>query len=97
MEQQRRASVRCEETLERLMSDPTHFIPEFGDRLQTVREHAGLTQTELARAADISRSTVSRIERGSTPDLTTAARLAHALGASLQRMVFCESYPGDRP
>lgn len=37
-------------------------------------------------------STVSRIERGFTPGLTTAAMIVHVLDADLHRLVFGESY-----
>jgi DNA-binding XRE family transcriptional regulator len=56
----------------------------FKDRLRTLRDAAGMTQEGLARAADLSASTVAKLERGPLdPHWATALALADALGASL--------------
>jgi transcriptional regulator with XRE-family HTH domain len=53
----------------------------FKDRLKALREAAGLTQEGLARAADMSTSTVAKIENaGVDPAWSTVIRLAHGLG-----------------
>jgi transcriptional regulator with XRE-family HTH domain len=56
----------------------------FGERLKALREQAGLTQEKLARAADVSLMTVSRLERkGLDPNWSTVVALARALGVSV--------------
>ena len=52
-----------------------------GERLRTLRDSAGLTQEELARAANIGRVTLVRLENGEqTPRVMTLVAIAEALG-----------------
>ena len=52
-----------------------------GERLRALRASAGLTQEELARAADVGRVTLVRLENGEqTPRVKTLAAIAEALG-----------------
>lgn len=68
-------------------SDPTPVY--FGKRLKTVREAAGLSQSELGRLVGIAQPDMPAIERGERDvRLSTANRLAHALGVHL-----CELLP----
>ena len=55
--------------------------PPFGPRLRFLRERAGLTQLQLAEAADVADGTISRVERGriASPSLDFAEKLARAL------------------
>ncbi len=48
--------------------------------LALVRFGLGLTQGQLADRAEVARETISRLERGATPQLTTAQSIASALG-----------------
>lgn len=51
-----------------------------GPKIRALREAASLTQEDLAHEADISTSTLSRIERGAyQPRLDTLNKLAQAL------------------
>lgn len=51
-----------------------------GLKIRELREAASLTQEDLAHEADISTSTLSRIERGTyQPRLDTLGKLAQAL------------------
>ena len=61
----------------------------FGERLKMFRELAGLSQSELARRADISRPTISAVESGRqvNVNIDTAQRLARALKISLDVLV----------
>ena len=52
-----------------------------GERLRALRDSAGLTQEELARAANIGRVTLVRLENGEqTPRVKTLTAIAEALG-----------------
>ena len=52
-----------------------------GERLRALRDSAGLTQDELARAANIGRLTLVRIENGErTPKVKTLTAIADVLG-----------------
>ena len=52
-----------------------------GERLRALRNSAGLTQEELARAANIGRVTLVRLENGEqTPRVKTLTAIAEALG-----------------
>jgi transcriptional regulator with XRE-family HTH domain len=64
----------------------------FHERLKPLREAAGLTQEALARAAGLSLSAVTKIERGGIdPSWSTVLRLAKALGVST------EAFANDAP
>lgn len=62
--------------------------------VRRMRDDAGLTQSELARAAGVAQGYLSRIEAGTVaPSVETYARLAAALGADLA----CRLYPNTGP
>ena len=53
----------------------------FGKRIRTLRKRNGMTQEQLAEAADISVDFLSLVERGvNAPSFATLGRLADALG-----------------
>jgi transcriptional regulator with XRE-family HTH domain len=57
---------------------------ELGRTVRELREHAGWSQTQLAKAAGMTQSAVARFEAGGTvPTLTVLERLANALDATL--------------
>ncbi|SFD61908.1 helix-turn-helix domain-containing protein [Streptomyces aidingensis] len=64
----------------------------FGERLRNARVIAGLTQTELARAAGISVSTVRKLEQGAHAEarLETAHALARVLGVPTTALLAAE-------
>ena len=55
------------------------------ERLTELREAAGLTQVELARRAGVSKSLISRLERGDRTGMhhDTALKIARALGVDV--------------
>ena len=56
------------------------IMVELGRRLQAAREAAGLTITETAQRAGLSRRTLWRAERGMNPTLLTVVRLLRTYG-----------------
>lgn len=60
----------------------------FGKVLRAVRKEAGLTQEQLAHAADLDRTFVSLMERGGRqPTVRVLFRLATALGVSPSHLI----------
>jgi transcriptional regulator with XRE-family HTH domain len=56
-------------------------------KLKLLRVQAGMTLETLARAADLTRSYVSKVERGaSTPSIGVALKLAKALGVPVEEL-----------
>ena len=66
------------------MSRPPGQARGFGKSVQTARLERGWSQDELAKKADVSRPTVSRVERGDDPSMRTMRKLADALGLSVE-------------
>jgi transcriptional regulator with XRE-family HTH domain len=65
-----------------------------GERFKALREAAGLSQTQLARAADVPVGSLRQWEQGRrTPLLDAAARIATALGVSLDELAGIETPP----
>ncbi len=56
-------------------------------RLRALRDHAALTQIELARAAGVGESTVLFGETGRRANASSARRLAAALGVPVQALM----------
>ena len=56
-----------------------------GQQIKQRREHLGLSQSDLARLAEIPQPRLSEYERGAKTDMTlwTAKRLARVLGVSI--------------
>ena len=60
----------------------------FGQVLRALRREAGLSQEQLAFAADIERNYVSLIERGANqPSIRIVFKLAQALGLPASKMI----------
>jgi len=53
---------------------------ELGLAVRRTRRRAGLTQAELARAANVSLTSVKNLERGAGSSLRTVVQVARALG-----------------
>src|SRR5882757_1830834 len=60
-----------------------------GKRLQAARKNAGFTQQQLCVQANLSYSTLAKIERGAitSPSIFTIQSIAQALGVSLDQLV----------
>lgn len=60
-----------------------HVKQQFGNRVRELRRVAGLTQEELADAAELDRSYVGSVERGERNlSIENVCRLAAAIGVS---------------
>lgn len=82
----RRASKRIEAKLSKSGQGST-ITQDLGQQIQALRLSAGFSGAELARAAEISGSLLSRIERGMTsPSIDTVDRLARALGVAVSKL-----------
>ena len=57
----------------------------FGQRLKSIREKRGWSQSELAERSGVPYETIYRVERGThqEPRVSIAAKLARTLGVSL--------------
>ncbi len=59
-----------------------------GEKIREYRKKAGLTQEELARKLDITRSMIGQFERSDKPPkLETIARIANALGVDISDLL----------
>jgi XRE family transcriptional regulator, regulator of sulfur utilization len=68
-------------------SGPTRWERDVGERLRRLRQARGLSQSELAKAAGVPVGTLRGWEYGRrTPLLDAAARLADALGCTLDEL-----------
>ncbi|BDD38409.1 MULTISPECIES: helix-turn-helix transcriptional regulator [Streptococcus] len=57
------------------------------NRLKELRARDGLNQTELAKSAEVSRQTISLIERGEyTPSVVIAIRIAQIFNEQLENV-----------
>lgn len=55
-----------------------------GQQIRKARDERGLTQTELAIKAGVSRPTVARVELGVATSIATLEKIADALGLTLE-------------
>jgi transcriptional regulator with XRE-family HTH domain len=74
---------------------------ELGSRIRRLRRNAGLTLEEVARAADISKSLLSQVERGlASPSINTLRRIAGALEVPIAALFLgsddCSNGESDR-
>lgn len=68
----------------------------FARNLRRLREAAGWTQTQLADAAGVHLRSISSYESGSQPYLFAAAKIAKALGTTVDAMLREESKKKSR-
>lgn len=70
---------------------PRHPRPVWVCRLREERQRLGLRMREVVAAVGISLATISRLEYGEDPQLTTARKLAAFYGRTVE-----ELWPGRR-
>jgi transcriptional regulator with XRE-family HTH domain len=79
----RRAATSPAQTTAQAASTP----PRVGEQIQRLRSERKMTLDELSRAAGVSKSMLSEIERDkANPTIAVAWRLTHALGVSLDSL-----------
>ena len=61
-------------------STDREIMVELGERLRALRKASGLTLTQVAERATLSRRTVARTEQGDNPRLGTLLRLLRVYG-----------------
>jgi transcriptional regulator with XRE-family HTH domain len=63
--------------------------PTLAERIKSLRESAGLSQSELAGSAGVTKSAVGMIETGKRPypQADTLARIARALGTTSEKLL----------
>lgn len=81
--------IRCmTPTPEHESTTKNPVFTSIGQNLKRIRIAAGMSQAELAFAAEFNRTFVSSIERGlSNPSLLTLATLAHVLKVTVPELV----------
>ena len=81
------------------MGDGKASEKALGESIQQARQAHGLTQQELCNKAELSYSTLAKIERGAikTPSVFTVARIASVLGVSLDSLLGSIVSPGNLP
>ncbi len=63
-------------------------VERLAGRVRVLRRRNGFSQEALARAADVSRTTIARIELNQgNPDLLTLGKLARALGVETSELL----------
>lgn len=62
--------------------------PTFAERIKIVREDAGLTQADLAKACGISQANISELERGEVGRTSYLPEIARACGTSTDWLAF---------
>lgn len=78
------------------LSARKHIPVKFGEKLRKVREHKGYTLKTVAKAAGVSESLVSQIERNRvSPAIDTLLALADVLDINLEFLF--EEYRRERP
>lgn len=66
------------------------FSKRLGKRIVAIRKERKLTQSELAREADLSLKYLSMIESGTNPSLRTIIKVCKALGTDLAAVMEAE-------
>lgn len=64
------------------------LLAEFGRRVRSLREQAGLTQEELAKSSNMHRVTIARVEAGTREvGLTSIIALARGLSVDVEELL----------
>lgn len=71
------------------MSEETKALPPIARNMKALRAKMDISQDRLAKLADISFHTITKIETGDTPNPTvdTMKRIADALGVTIDDLI----------
>jgi len=65
-------------------------IPKIGQRIKQLRKQRGLTKEKLAFENDLSKPTITRLERNEfDPKLSTLLKIANGLGVKITELLSC--------
>ena len=84
------------------LSDFDSLSKNLAERLIDLRMRRNLTQADLAKIADVPRSTIANLESGTgNPSLINLAKIASSLGASIEMLLtspqaLCKIIPADQ-
>lgn len=79
------------------MKDQKTFLEQIGSRIAVSRKAAGLTQTDLAHAVDLSQQVIANYEAGQRNiPVYTLARIADVLGVPVGTLTTEDSRPGRK-
>lgn len=87
-----KVDAKLVQSLYRVEMDSRKYSRSLGAKIRQIRRERGLSQSELAKRAEINRSYLSMVENGkSSPTIDVAERLAHGLGVSTGDLLWDES------
>ena len=74
------------------------ILSEIGERISRCRLNLNLTQAKLAKAAEVSKRTVERLEKGESVQFTSFVQILRALDllGNLENLVSAEPVEGPR-
>ncbi len=79
------------------MQDQKTFLEQIGSRIADARKAAGLTQTDLAQAVDLSQQVIANYEAGQRNiPVYTLARIADTLGTPVGTLTAEDSRSGHK-
>lgn len=75
------------------MKEDNNIVKAVGQRIQAMREQHKLSQAQVAAAANVTRTTLAEIEKGTAnPSVGTLTRVCAALGMDLSELFLPEQY-----
>lgn len=78
--------------------DTSRLADEFAQRLRTMRERQGLSQSELGKRAGLSPAAISQLENGERrPNFSTLVNLSQALGTTPDALLGVTSHETEEP
>lgn len=72
--------------------DNSEDIKKFGDRIKRLRKENNLSQPQLAFMAEVSETSIYRLEKGKTPNLHTIISISKALEIPISELMKFESH-----
>ncbi len=67
--------------------DTEEFLRGLGKQIRVIRKKKGFSQRELGLRAELEKSEIQRLERGTNPTFKTMLKIANALDVDLSELV----------